>query len=155
MFTWDDECFEAHFRKVNSKHSSFPANAGKLRQVIGLLNRAQFFIFKATSLIVMPKGFTYIISNKRRTVLYIGVSSDIKGRMYKHKKRVYDGFAKRYNCEELIYFEEHTNMADAIKREKQMKRWSRAWKWKVIKEFNSELKDLSADWFNENWELIK
>lgn len=103
----------------------------------------------------MPKGFTYFTSNKNRTVIYTGVTSELKIRIYKHKKRVYDGFAKRYNCDELLYFEEFTNMADAIKREKQMKRWSKAWKWKVIKESNPDLKDLSANWFDEHGELKK
>lgn len=103
----------------------------------------------------MPKGFVYIVSNKNRTVLYVGVTSELKVRIYKHKKRLYDGFTKRYNCDELLYFEEFTNMVNAIKREKQVKRWSKEWKWKTIREFNPDLKDLSADWFDENGELKK
>ncbi len=103
----------------------------------------------------MPKGFAYFTSNPKRTVVYAGVTSTIKSRMYKHKKGAYEGFAKKYHCYHLLYFEEFATITAAIKREKQMKRWSREWKWKVIKESNPDLKDLSADWFDENGELRK
>ena len=103
----------------------------------------------------MPKGFAYFTSNKNRTVLYGGVSSNIKGRMYKHKKKTYKGFASKYNCDELIYFEEFETITESIRREKQFKRWNRAWKWELIKANNPELKDLSANWFDENGELKK
>lgn len=103
----------------------------------------------------MPKGYAYITSNKPRTVLYTGSTINLKGRMHKHKKRFYPGFANKYGCDALMYYEEFEKITDAAKREKQIKKWLRAWKWKVIKESNPDLKDLSADWFDENGELKK
>ena len=103
----------------------------------------------------MPKGYVYFTSNRKHTVLYAGVTSDLKGRIYKHKKNIYKGFASRYNCDEILYFEEFTKMADVIKREKQVKRWRKDWKWKTIQEPNPDLNDLSSDWFDLNRELKK
>jgi putative endonuclease len=98
-------------------------------------------------------GGVYILSNKNRTVLYIGVSSNIMKRMYQHKHGLIEGFAKKYNCVDLLYFEGHWDITDAITREKQMKKWKREWKWNLIKKDNPDLLDLSADWFDENGEL--
>ncbi len=102
----------------------------------------------------MPKGgFVYIVSNKSRTVLYIGSSSSIWNRMFKHKKGTYVGFARKYGCVDLLYYEEFVNIADAVKRERQMKEWKRAWKWELIHKMNPDLKDLAADWFDEDGQL--
>lgn len=102
----------------------------------------------------MPKhGFVYITSNKNRTVLYTGASSTIRVRMYKHKKRVYPGFAKKYNCDELLYYQEFDSILQAIKRERQIKKWNREWKLELIKKDNPELIDLSKEWFNADGEF--
>lgn len=98
-------------------------------------------------------GAVYIISNKNRTVFYIGVTSDIQLRMYQHKNGVYEGFSKKYQCHDLLYIEMFQSIVDAIRREKQMKKWNREWKLELIKKENPEMKDLSADWFYENGEL--
>ncbi len=102
----------------------------------------------------MKPGSVYITSNKNRTVLYTGSSSFLPGRMYKHKKGVYQGFAKRYNCTDLLYYEDFNNIADAAKKEKQIKKWNREWKWELIRKMNPDLKDLSKDWFDANGNLI-
>jgi len=93
----------------------------------------------------MKKGFVYILSNKNRTVLYIGVTSNLKKRIEQHKNRVYESFTKRYNVHDLLYYEEIDGMMNAIRREKQLKRWHKEWKWNLIKEHNSELRDLYED----------
>jgi len=90
----------------------------------------------------LKKGYVYITSNKTRTVLYIGVTSNIKNRIKQHKEKKYEGFTKRYNVHDLLYYEIFDNIVDAIKREKQLKNWHKEWKWNLIKENNSELKDL-------------
>jgi len=91
----------------------------------------------------MKKGYTYITSNKNRNVLYVGVTSDLKRRIEKHKTKFYkNSFSKRYNVDALIYYETYDNIVDAIKREKQLKNWHREWKWNLIKEKNPKLKDM-------------
>lgn len=73
--------------------------------------------------------------------------------MFEHKNRLYKGFAKKWNCVDLLYFEGHWDIGDAIVRERQMKKWKRAWKLDLIKIDNPLLIDLSSEWFNENLEL--
>ncbi len=93
----------------------------------------------------MRKGYVYILSNKNRTVLYIGVTSDLKKRIWQHKNKVYESFSKRYNVHYLIYYETSESIIESIKREKQLKNWHKEWKWNLIKEHNPKLKDLYED----------
>ena len=93
----------------------------------------------------MKKGYIYIISNKNRTVLYTGVTSDIRNRIWRHKEHEGATFAARYNCTDLVYYEEHPDMSIAIQREKQIKNWKREWKDELIKSINPEMKDLSDE----------
>jgi putative endonuclease len=83
------------------------------------------------------------MTNKNNTVLYTGVTSNIVRRTYQHKTGFYEGFSKRYNCHKLVYFEEFTNIVEAIKREKQLKAGSRKKKIALIEKDNKEWKDLS------------
>ena len=90
-----------------------------------------------------PKGgYIYFVSNRTRTVLYLGVTSDLSTRAYQHKNRFGSAFAKKYKCTDLIYFEFFEDIESAIKREKQLKKWKRAWKDELIKKSNPTLKDL-------------
>ena len=98
-------------------------------------------------------GAVYIITNKNRTVLYIGVTNNIQRRMHEHKKGINKGFAQKYNCTDLLYYEVFWDIRDAIHREKQLKKWNREWKMELIKKENPGLMDLSMDWFNEDGEL--
>jgi len=70
-------------------------------------------------------GYIYIITNKNRTVLYIGSTTDIKRRIFEHKKRLFGGFSKKYNCCDLLFYEFFPDISDAAKRETQMKAWKR------------------------------
>lgn len=90
--------------------------------------------------------YIYIITNRKDGVLYIGVSNDLERRMFEHKNKLIKGFSSRYNLDKLIYFEVYQYINDAIKREKNMKKWKRAWKVKLIEESNPSWKDLSKDW---------
>jgi len=90
------------------------------------------------------RGYVYILSNKRRTVLYVGVSSDLIGRTIKHKTKFYaHSFSARYNVDRLVYFEEFDSIVDAIAREKQLKAGPRKQKEKLINAINPEWNDLS------------
>ena len=89
--------------------------------------------------------WVYILSNKSRN-LYIGVTSDLVGRIYKHKNGETPGFASRYKIDRHVYFEELPTAEEAIVREKQLKGWVRAKKIALIEERNPTWDDLSATW---------
>ncbi len=90
----------------------------------------------------MKKSYIYILTNVTNSVLYIGVTSDLIKRITEHKNAVGSIFTKKYNLKYLIYFEEFSNIDQAIQREKQLKNWRKDWKWNLIKEMNPELNDL-------------
>ncbi len=94
------------------------------------------------------QGFVYILSNKNRTTLYIGVTNDLKRRILEHKAGKSKS-TKEYNLFDLLYFEQINGIERAIEREKQLKNWNSDWKWELIKETNLELIDLAIDWFTE------
>lgn len=83
----------------------------------------------------------YIITNKPRGVLYIGVTNNLARRMYEHKQKLVRGFSKQYNLTKLVYAEEYLTSVEAIQREKQMKNWHRDWKIKCIEAVNPEWND--------------
>jgi len=87
-------------------------------------------------------GYVYIISNKNRTVLYTGVTSNLYSRVNAHKEGVGSKWASKYNCIDLMYFKFHEHITIAIKREKQIKKWKREYKENMINQFNPEWKDL-------------
>ncbi|MDZ4698463.1 MAG: GIY-YIG nuclease family protein [Rhodothermales bacterium] len=92
----------------------------------------------------MPKpGFVYILASKRNGTLYIGATSDLARRVEEHKLDVVEGFTKQYQIHTLVYYEEHDDIRDAIERERQMKKWERKWKLRLIEELNPNWIDLS------------
>ena len=86
--------------------------------------------------------FVYILSSQRNGTLYIGVTSNLVKRIWEHKNNQAEGFTRKYNVKNLVYFEIHDNAENAITREKQIKKWKRAWKIRLIEEKNPDWKDL-------------
>ena len=84
--------------------------------------------------------FVYILTNKNKTVLYVGVTNDLKGRLYQHITEEVKGFTYKYNCHYLVYYERFDYINDAIAREKEIKGWTRKKKEKLIESFNPEWK---------------
>jgi len=84
----------------------------------------------------------YILASKRNGVLYVGVTSDISNRVNLHKQNSIEGFTKRYDVHLLVYYELLLLKRDAIRREKQLKKWRRAWKVRLIEQLNPEWRDL-------------
>jgi putative endonuclease len=84
----------------------------------------------------------YILASKRNGTLYVGVTSDLVKRSWEHRTKAVEGFTKKYDVHALVYFEMHENMISAITREKQLKKWQRAWKLRLIEERNPEWRDL-------------
>jgi putative endonuclease len=86
--------------------------------------------------------YVYILANKKKGTLYVGVTSDLIRRMYEHKSDFVEGFTKKYQVHDLVYFEVSESVESAIDREKQLKKWHRAWKVRLIEKENPEWKDL-------------
>ncbi len=90
----------------------------------------------------MRGGYVYIMSNKPNGILYIGVTSDLEGRVHQHRTGALPGFTKRYGLNRLVYYEDHPDIASTIQREHNIKHWPRAWKVRLIHENNPEWRDL-------------
>jgi putative endonuclease len=90
-----------------------------------------------------------MLSNKSRSVLYIGVTSNLETRLYQHKHKLLDGFSKKYNCVDLLWWQYSDSIESAIAREKQLKGWSRRKKDALIKTTNPGLLDLTTELFGE------
>jgi putative endonuclease len=91
---------------------------------------------------VDKKGYVYMMTNYANTVLYVGVTSKLHQRVWKHKQGVYKGFTSRYRVHKLVYIEGPYAMEDAIRREKQIKKYKREWKIGLIEQQNSTWSDL-------------
>ena len=86
--------------------------------------------------------YVYIITNKKNTTFYIGVTGDLSRRIYEHKEGILEGFSKKYRLKKLVYFESFNNIKYALRREKQLKNWHRDWKINLIKSLNPNFRDL-------------
>jgi putative endonuclease len=87
----------------------------------------------------------YILASKPHGVLYIGFTGEPVSRMYQHKREARDGFTKRYHVKRLVYYELFNDPLLAIQREKQLKKWNRAWKIRLIEKHNPQWIDLCED----------
>jgi putative endonuclease len=90
----------------------------------------------------MQQSYVYILASKKNGTIYVGVTSDLVKRVYEHKQNLADGFTKKYNVHNLVYYEVHKEIEEAITREKQIKKWNREWKLKLIEEKNPGWEDL-------------
>ena len=85
--------------------------------------------------------FVYILASKFHGVIYTGVTSNLIHRVWQHKHKLADGFSRQYNVDQLVWFEFHEDMYAAIVREKQIKKWKRAWKVELIENSNPDWQD--------------
>jgi putative endonuclease len=91
----------------------------------------------------------YILASQRNGTLYIGVTSDLPGRIYEHREGLLPGFTRRYGAKHLVWYENHSRIEDAIQREKNLKRWLRKWKLELIEASNPEWQDLYREMLAE------
>ena len=88
--------------------------------------------------------FVYIMASQSQGTLYVGMTNDLVRRVYEHKRGVVEGFTKRYDVERLVYYEITDDVRSAIQRERNLKRWNRAWKIALIERSNPDWYDLST-----------
>ena len=90
----------------------------------------------------MKAYYVYLMASKKNGILYIGVANDLRHRVWQHKNDIQEGFTKKYGVHRLVWYEETTDIREAIQREKQMKKWRRQWKIDLIKKENPDWDDL-------------
>ncbi len=91
--------------------------------------------------------YVYILTNKTNAVMYIGVTNDLRRRLCEHKNEQIEGFTKKYHVHKLVYFEEYSEVNDAIAREKQLKRWVRLKKNRLVETKNPCWDDWGEEFF--------
>ncbi|MEK7498466.1 MAG: GIY-YIG nuclease family protein [Patescibacteria group bacterium] len=89
--------------------------------------------------------YVYILASKRNGTLYVGVTNNLERRMYKHKMHLISGFTQKYNVTLLVWYQTTGDILSAIQKEKEIKKWNRAWKLRLIEEENPGWEDLSKD----------
>ena len=92
--------------------------------------------------------YVYILTDKRNGTLYIGATNNLEERMFDHKNGTGSIFTKKYKVTNLLHYEETDDIGAAIHREKQLKKWKRAWKIALIEESNPNWIDLAGEWFS-------
>ncbi|MDD5688783.1 MAG: GIY-YIG nuclease family protein, partial [Caldisericia bacterium] len=90
----------------------------------------------------MENFYVYILASEKNGTLYVGITSDLIKRIYEHKNNIVKGFTEKYKVHKLVYYEECSDIYEAIQRKKQVKRWYRKWKIELIENFNPEWEDL-------------
>ena len=88
------------------------------------------------------QSYVYILASKINGTLYISVTSDLIKRVWQHKNKLVEGFTKKHKVDKIVYYEIHSDIESAILREKQLKKWKRTWKIRLIEKNNPEWKDL-------------
>jgi putative endonuclease len=91
----------------------------------------------------MKNYYVYILASKKNGTLYIGVTNDLKRRVYEHKNKLVKSFTEKYNVSNLVYYEFTNNIESALDREKVLKKWNRQWKIELIEKANPDWNDLS------------
>jgi putative endonuclease len=98
-----------------------------------------------SALLTVKEPAVYILTNRSNGVLYVGVTSDLIKRIWQHRNNSVEGFSQRYRLHLLVYFAQFESMIEAIAREKELKKWRRAWKVALIEQNNPEWRDLWPD----------
>jgi putative endonuclease len=92
------------------------------------------------------KYYVYLLTNWNNKVIYVGITNDLARRVYEHKNKIIKGFTEKYNVKKLVYFEETQDVNTAIEREKEIKKWRREKKNRLVNSMNPNWDDLSSGW---------
>ena len=93
----------------------------------------------------MKTYYVYILTNWNNKVMYVGMTNNLRRRMYEHKNKIFEGFTKKYNVDKLVWYAAIEDVMEAIKREEEIKRWRREKKNRLVEMINSGWKDLSLE----------
>ncbi|GAB1353116.1 GIY-YIG nuclease family protein [Erysipelotrichia bacterium] len=104
---------------------------------------------------MVTEALTYILASQKNGTLYIGVTSNLVQRVWQHKNNEVEGFTKKYQIHQLVYFEQHETMESAIIREKRLKKWKREWKINLIEKENPEWHDLWSSIVEDGFPLSR
>jgi putative endonuclease len=99
---------------------------------------------------VMNEYYVYILASGKNGTLYVGMAEDIAKRAIRHKGRQANEFTAKYDVLKLVYYEKHKSLEEAVKREKQLKKWNRRWKIRIIEQLNPTWEDLFSKAINTN-----
>ena len=99
-------------------------------------------------MVVMKEYYVYILASRKNGTLYVGMTKDVMKRVVRHKGRQANEFTAKYDILKLVYYEKHKSLEEAVKREKQLKKWRRQWKMALIEKHNSEWQDLFGEVIN-------
>ena len=94
---------------------------------------------------MLKKGYLYILASRRNGTLYVGVTSDLVKRIEEHRQKLVEGFTKKYEITDLVYFGTYEDIRDAIIRERQIKEWKQKWKTELLQSVNPYWRDLYED----------
>ncbi len=159
--THDSQCHLVKDREVpafagmttlRGEHGEIPAFAGIVvrNRILSKMTQWLIFFFYISQVVdfwEMKEYFVYMLSNKYHNVLYVGVTNNIRRRVYEHKRKLVYGFTSKYNCCNLVWYEKFTDVNLAITRETQIKTWKRSWKDNIIEKGNPNWIDLASEWF--------
>ncbi|MFV0622925.1 GIY-YIG nuclease family protein [Sphingomonas sp. ac-8] len=90
----------------------------------------------------MKVGYVYIVASRRNGTIYVGCTSNLVQRTWQHRTAAIDGFTSEHGCTLLVWYEPHDDLQEARLRERQIKKWNRAWKLKLIEDHNPQWEDL-------------
>jgi putative endonuclease len=91
------------------------------------------------------RAYVYVLASMKKGTLYTGVTTDLVRRVHEHRTGATRGFTHKYQVRRLVYYEIHEDVREAIRREKQIKKWNRSWKTRLIRRFNPEWTDLYSE----------
>ena len=98
---------------------------------------------------MQPRGsrlfYVYLLASRKQGTLYLGVTKDLIRRIYQHREKLTPGFSSQYDIRRLVWFETYDDPVNAIEREKEVKKWRRAWKINLIEKSNPDWKDLYSE----------
>ena len=93
----------------------------------------------------MKTYYVYILANWNNKVIYVGMTNNLRRRMYEHKNKIFEGFTKKYNVNKLVWYDTTVDVIEAIRKEKEIKKWRRKKKNRLVETINSDWRDLSKE----------
>jgi putative endonuclease len=129
-------------RRRESKSGAYPRCAHLTMFIVYRMENVTIPLRSHGEIEMDKSSYVYILTSEPYGILYIGVTSNLIKRVWQHREGVVEGFSKQYGVKQLVWFEVHSEIVEAITREKQIKKWNRNWKVNLIQESNPDWRDL-------------